>query len=340
MNLRQPRSRSRQAYAQPPKTKSLRRLKIVAALVIIGIAISVSLILNGTSHANTNGSPLKSGWSGFCLDDYRDKTNVAGNQVDIWSCNNSPAQDWDLSMTHIKHQDNDCLNVVNVSKIDISACSDDPSQVWLRDGSGYINPNTGLCLTAPASGQGQLLQLGSCTQLSSPAQNWQPTINYQTYSCPSDQAQAVACNAVKEWVSWQANPNSHLSLLNRYTGNASYEEWCADFVSYIFKESGHPFTSGNYNGWDENDANQLRSMGFTYHSASGYTPKIGDVGYFNYNDGHVEIVIVGGKHPTFVYGNSATIDPTTGNGDMATNTVLSLPKLGQIQYYLSPTSST
>jgi hypothetical protein len=322
------------------KTKAKLPFKKVVILLVVSLVISVSFIISGTSHANTSNSPIKSGWKGFCLDDYRGKTNDPGNQVDIWPCNNSPAQDWDVTMTQIKHSDSDCLNVVNSSKIDIANCSDNPSEVWLRDGSGFLNPNTGLCLTSPNQGQGQLLQLGSCTQLSSPPQSWRPSINFLTYKCPSDQSRAVACNAVKEWVAWQASPNAHLNLLNKYTGNSSYEEWCADFISYVFKESGYPFTGGSYAGWDENDANQVQSMGFTYHSAAGYTPKAGDVAYFNYNNGHVEIVIVGGKYPTFVYGNSATIDETTGNGDMATNTLLSLPKLGQIQYYLSPTSST
>jgi hypothetical protein len=340
MNKRYPSSRSRLVQDQSKKRiRPIRLSKLVAALVLV-ITISVSLIVNGTSHAGTSGAPIKSGWNGFCLDDYKGKTNDTGNQVDIWQCNNSPAQDWQLSMTKIKHADSDCLNVVNNSKIDVETCSDNPSQVWLRDNSGYLNPNTGLCLSADVTGQGQLLSLGSCTQLLSPNQTWHPTSDYKTFNCPKDQPGAVACNAVKQWDNWQTNGSSHISLLNKYTGNSSYEEWCADFISYVYKESGYPFTKGNYASWDENDANQLRNMGFTLHLAGEYLPKAGDIAFFNYNDGHAEIVIVGGKHPTFVYGNSATIDPTTENGGMATSTVLNLPKLGHIEYYLSPTSST
>jgi len=78
-------------------------------------------------------------------------------------------------------------------------------------------------------------------------------------------------------------------------------------------------------------------MGFTQHYANtGYIPKTGDVAYFNYNGGHVEIVVSGGSKPTFVYGNSATIDPTTGNGEMEANTETSDGSLGQLVYYLSP----
>ena len=121
-----------------------------------------------------------------------------------------------------------------------------------------------------------------------------------------------------------------------YTDGAPYEEWCADFVSYIYKEAGYPFTGGETNGWDENNANKIQFMGFVKHDPANYTPKPGDVGYFNYNGGHVEIVISGGAHPTFIYGNSATIDPTTGNGQMESNTIVQDGSLGHLVYYLSP----
>ena len=77
-------------------------------------------------------------------------------------------------------------------------------------------------------------------------------------------------------------------------------------------------------------------MGYTIHYAStGYLPKPGDVAFFNYSAGHVEIVISGGKQPTFIYGDSGTIDPTTGNGQMKANTILGNVS-GQVVYYLSP----
>jgi cell wall-associated NlpC family hydrolase len=146
----------------------------------------------------------------------------------------------------------------------------------------------------------------------------------------------VACYAEKEWTTWQSGGISHDTLLNSYTNGSPDEEWCADFVSYVYKEAGYPFTQGSSNGWDENNANYIQYMGFAMHSASsGYVPKPGDIAFFNYNAGHVEIVVSGGSHPTFIYGDSATIDPTTGNGQMKANTILS-DSDGQIVYYLSP----
>ena len=77
-------------------------------------------------------------------------------------------------------------------------------------------------------------------------------------------------------------------------------------------------------------------MGFSYHNASSYTPRPGDVAYFDYSGGHVEIVVSGGPTPTFVYGDSANIDSSTGNGEMEANTIISDGSMGQVLYYLSP----
>ena len=321
---------------EQPKQRSFKKLFVVILAITV---VCISWLFLGTSHASPIGVPVKSGWSGYCLDDYRDKT-VADNQVDIWPCNNTQAQDWALSLTQIRHGTSQCLTVNTAAKIDLDDCSDSANQVWLKDSDGYINPNSGLCLGAPSASQGALLELQICSDLSSSSRAWSTSFDYVNYKCGNDQASSVACYAVKEWMSWQANPADHGAMLNNYTGQAAYEEWCADFVSYVFKEAGYPFTNGNYAGWDENIASQIQNQGFTYHDANGYTPHVGDEAFFDYPGGHVEIVVSGGKSPTFVFGNSNFTDPTTGNGGMATNTRLSDSSLGVVQYYLSPNSST
>jgi hypothetical protein len=302
------------------------------------VIFSISLL--GTSHASTNGVPIKSGWSGYCLDDYNNLSNSANHQVDLWPCNNSEAQNWQLTMTQLKHGQNDCLTARSVTTIVLDGCTSSATQVWLRDQSGYINPKSGLCLTASNSGQGQLLNLASCTVLNTPAQSWTTSFNYNKYNCSGSQGNVVACNTVKEWISWQAINSNHINLLSNYTAGSSYEQWCADFVSYVYKESGHPFSNGNYNVWDENIASQIQNQGFIYHPAQGYTPQPGDVAFFDYPGGHVEIVVSGGPSPTFIYGDSTTADPTTGNGNMETNTITNEGSFGQVVYYLSPSSST
>ena len=309
-----------------------------AVLVLLVLSIVMSWLFFGISHAAGKGIEIKSGWSGFCLDDHKSIT-ATGNSVDLWHCNNTSAQKWQVNLTHISFNDNLCLAADSMSKLTLNICSQASNQVWLRDNDGFINSMYQRCLTA-ASENSSKLSLSSCNFLSNPSQEWQVNINYSTYPCSGTQGQIVACNAIKEWVKWTNEPNNHIALLNKYTAGASYEDWCADFVSYVFKESGHPFTNGNFNGWDENIANDIVNQGFSVRSNRNYIPQAGDVAYFNYPGGHVEIVVVGGKTPTFIYGDSANIDPTTGNGNMEANTIKKDATLGQVQYYMSPNSST
>lgn len=339
MNIREA-SSSRRVYhqiqqsSQPPKKHRFGP----ALVLLIFIASIISWISLGTSHASSIGSPVKSGWSGYCLDDYRSKL-ISGNQADLWACNGTGAQDWQVNLTQIVHDNNLCLTADSATKITINTCSQAASQVWLRDDKGFLNPDLGLCLTAGSSGEDQQLTLTDCKNMTSPEKSWTPNIDYSTYPCTGDQGQMVACYAIKEWINWTTEPNNHEALLTEYTGGAPYEEWCADFVSYVYKEAGYPFSNGNYDGWDENIAGDIVDQGFAVDDGN-YVPQPGDVAYFDYPGGHVEIVVSGGKKPTFIYGNSATIDPTTGNGEMAANTITNDPALGSLQYYMSPNSST
>ncbi len=311
---------------------------------LISILLAVGLIkLSGGNASAASGLKLRSGIGGYCLDDYTGKL-ASGNPVDAWGCNGSSAQSWSVTYDTIEHAGKYCLSVVGNSKnagakIVLNACDSAPGQIWLRYKSGYINPNSGLCLSTSSSGPSSQLSLNSCNQLGDANETWTPE-NYNGKviglpSCDGTEGQKVACEASTEWAHWQ-NSNDHLALLNTYTDNAPYEEWCADFVSYVYKQAGYPLT-GAYDGWDENDANNLQNYPeFTEHQASsGYVPKAGDIAWFNYDGGHVEIVVAGGKQPTFVYGNSGEIDPTTGNGDMRANTLTSDGSEGQLVYYLS-----
>ena len=338
MNIREvtPRHRNSKLSEKKP-TKERRAGLVLVALVFLAATMSWTLL--GTSHASTKSGQIKSGWSGYCLDDYKSKLS-SGNQVDLWNCNGSSAQDWNVDLTHISRDGNLCLTADSKTKVTVNTCNQDPSQVWIKDDTSFINPGLGLCLTANKSGQDQSLSLDSCTNLSDSSKSWSPYVDLLNYQCTGSQGQLVACNATKEWIRWTTQSNNQLSLLGAYTGGASYEEWCADFVSYVYKESGYPFTNGNYGGWDENTAPDIVNQGFTIDQQPNYQPKAGDVAYFDYNGGHVEIVVVGGKNPTFIYGDSGTTDPTTGNGDMAANNITQKPGEGSLQFYLSPNSST
>ena len=319
-------------------TKSSVKHSYHVLMFMLILSIVMSWLFFGVSHAAGKGSEIKSGWSGYCLDNHK-SNNANGNPVDLWRCNNTVAQKWQVTLTKITNSNNLCLTADSNTKITLDICSQSPNQVWLRDNDGFLNSKYQRCLTAPSENSSNLI-LSSCNFLTSSSQKWLDNIDYATYSCSGTEGQIVACNAIKEWVKWTSEPNNHIALLNKYTDGASYEDWCADFVSYVYKESGHPFSNGNYQGWDENIANDIVNQGFSVRSANNYQPSPGDVAFFNYPGGHVEIVVAGGKNPTFIYGDSATIDPTTGNGNMEANTILRDASLGQIQYYMLPNSST
>jgi hypothetical protein len=294
-----------------------------------------------TTHAYAvSPSSIKSGVNGNCLDVAQDN-DKSGAVVDNYSCNGSDAQDWSVDTVSIKH-DGLCLNVASDSqkagaKVNLSSCdADSPGQVWLADHGGIYNPNAKLCLIDPNSVTSAQLELGTCSNAAD--EQWSSSMLTLDCSNVSGEGAKVACYAESDWETWQSGSISHTALLNTYTDNAPYEEWCADFVSYVYKQAGYPFT-GAYAGWDENNANNVVNYGFTQ-NASNYVPSPGDVGFFSYTGGHVEIVIAGGAHPTFIYGNSATIDPTTGNGQMEANTILQDGNRGSLLYYLSPSSSS
>ena len=313
------------------------------SVILLSIAGLIAFIIFriGTGSADALHASIRSGTSGYCLDDYKDGLK-SGNKVLLWGCNTSSAQDWTVSGDRIKHGTS-CLTVrdnqkTSYSPVVIADCdATAPGQVWLKDKTSYFNPNSTMCLTAPRPKQPVVI--APCGSAHAGNQTWTPVTpktTTQADACHGSEGELVACYAEREWVLWQSGTVSHEDLLAKYTDGAPYEAWCADFVSYVYKEAGHPFTQA-YDGWDENTADAIQNYGFTMHLASsGYIPKPGDIAYFDYIGGHVELVVSGGSTPTFIYGNSGTIDPTTGNGQMKANTIVDDQSDGKLVYYLSP----
>jgi hypothetical protein len=328
---------------EPPRHHYRKRWVLFSLAIILaaGAYFNLGTTNFGIAHADVTHNAIRSGLSGACMDVFHSGTK-SGTVIDTASCNGSAAQDWVTTDTSIQQEKtNSCVAVNADGSIVLDDCSQVPGEVWLREQQGYFNPNTTKCLSAP--GNGQQLRIASCNNLSSANEAWIPDSDAQAPACSGSQSQMVACEAVKQWQAWQAAGSNHESLLTTYTDGTPYEEWCADFVSYIYQQAGYPFTNGSADGWDENDANSVQYMGFTIHMVgSGYVPQTGDVAFFNYPGGHVEIVVSGGSNPSFVYGDSAQTDPTTGNGEMKSNTILqddsSTP--GQVEYYMTPNANT
>jgi hypothetical protein len=323
-------------------------LRGLVLLLILAFAIFAVFRLVA-SHASADGPAIESGVSGYCLDIQNEK--ISEPAVSTGRCSGVNGNDWTISDLAIKHGTNECLAVqadatVRGAAIVANTCSQAPGQVWLRNQGGYKNPNSDSCLSLPDGQTGQQLVLAACAP-TQPTQTWKavtgkPNANGQLAATPScaaisSEGPRVACYAEQEWTTWQSGSPSHNTLLNNYSDGNGYEEWCADFVSYAYKEAGYPFSNGERDNWDEYLADDVQYDGnFTVHQAGSYTPQPGDIAYFDYPGGHVEIVVGGGPTPTFIYGDSGTVDPATGNGDMATNTITSDGAAGQVMYYLSP----
>lgn len=333
-------------YARAP-LKSKKRLSRRLLFYAISIVLILLVFKVATFHISSAIPEIKSGIDGYCLD-ARGDSSALNAVIDSWSCNGTDAQHWVATNSTLVHDKKSCLSVLGNGsslgdKIVSSPCSGKSGQIWIAAADGYENPASAACLEIPSSQTDKQLLLGSCTHLTEPNAAWMPATYNKNSSvgaylgCRGVEAQRVACVAAQQWALWHSGSVSHSSLLNTYSEGNGYEEWCADFVSYVYKQAGYPFLYGERDNWDEYYAPNIQNQGFIYHSAAGYIPRAGDVAFFDYNGGHVEIVAVGGAKPIFIYGDSGTIDKTTGNGDMAENSITNDGYSGQVIYYLSPT---
>ncbi|MGH7233980.1 MAG: ricin-type beta-trefoil lectin domain protein, partial [Candidatus Saccharimonadales bacterium] len=319
-------------------------IMLVVSAFLIWASVAVASLRPASADAPI--SEFRSGQPGYCLSASSSKI-ASGTPAVVTLCNGSSAQNFSLSGEHIIIEANYCLSAVG-SSVEINSCNvNSVNQDWKSDSVSYLNLANNNCLSLTNDNISKPLVTASCANLESLSETWVPSVwsgnsisNSSDPTCnQSDLGQRVACMAKRQWLTWQTDPKLHPALLYDYTAGNSNEEWCADFVSYIYMQAGAPFSNGErgQNGWDEYDANNIINQGFTYHSVdSGYIPSPGDIAYFNYQDGHVEIVVSGGAHPTFIYGDSGVIDPITGNGDMAENQITSDGNAGQLEYYLSP----
>lgn len=105
--------------------------------------------------------------------------------------------------------------------------------------------------------------------------------------------------------------------VNKYT-DSTLEFWCADFVSWVYKQAGTPFTGGSSGGWRYPGVSGLRAWfekngTYTLNSSS-VTPKPGDV-YITAGESHTGIVekVKGGRVYT-ISGNTSTKEISNGVG--------------------------
>jgi hypothetical protein len=81
--------------------------------------------------------------------------------------------------------------------------------------------------------------------------------------------------------------------IQKFLGSSPGEFWCADFVSWVYNEAGHPFSGGQDGGWRVANVSVMHdwllSNGSWFDAGSPEDPKPGDVITFR-DDDHVGIV--------------------------------------------------
>jgi hypothetical protein len=148
----------------------------------------------------------------------------------------------------------------------------------------------------------------------------------------------VICLARQEVVAWQQPGIQRNVLCNKYGAGNPCEEWCADFVSWVYKQAGYPFTPDRIAAvqgiWDMS----LRSPNFHFHPAAGYTPKPGDIAIHKIGRSHTNIVVdVTGNRITLIGGDQG---PGPYGGPNSNSIVSQVyqegPTLGGTNGYVSP----
>jgi hypothetical protein len=106
--------------------------------------------------------------------------------------------------------------------------------------------------------------------------------------------------------------------VNKYT-DSTLEYWCADFVSWVYKQAGTPFKGGSSGGWriasvEGVQAYMERSGTFHTNGQDSPDPKPGDVYVIN-NGEHIGIVVkVEGNKLYAISGNTSTENYANGVG--------------------------
>ncbi len=126
---------------------------------------------------------------------------------------------------------------------------------------------------------------------------------------PGDVRQAIVQLAQQELQSWQGGQLQPGSGALKYIPSKNIEDWCADFVSWVYNQAGVPLSDGD-NG-NVSSVLQIQSIGqsgannFSYHDAAGYNPKPGDIAvHIGSGIEHVTLVVaVDGNNITLIGGN-------------------------------------
>jgi hypothetical protein len=118
-----------------------------------------------TTAINSAAAPVGAitGYQGLCIDD-RGALTANYNPIQVYTCNNTSAQQWTVGSNGTLQVFGMCAdvnggNTTNGTAVDLYTCNGTGAQVWAAQPNGeLVNPRSGKCLEDNASG-------GSGTQL-------------------------------------------------------------------------------------------------------------------------------------------------------------------------------
>ena len=186
-------------------------------------------------------------------------------------------------------------------------------QQWMGELNNLVtqSPSTAsVSSTSSSSSTSQSLQSNSSGSCSVNCQS-------STSSNLSQVRQQVVCLAQAQLSLWEGQPgytsNGSNNFTYAHTGYLGYsqnrsEEWCADFISWIFNQAGDSLSQPNWSISSVETIANIQNPNFTIHNqGTPYTPQPGDIViHYNTTEGyyHINLVVaVGGNSITLIGGD-------------------------------------
>ncbi|QMU69702.1 ricin-type beta-trefoil lectin domain protein [Streptacidiphilus sp. P02-A3a] len=140
---------------------------LVGAVVLVAATLGFVGALATTAEAATSGAIT--GYQGLCLDDFAG-SSADGTIVDLYGCNNTPAQQWTVASNNTLQINGKCLDITGASTADgalveLWDCNGGGNQVWQQGANNtLVNPASGKCLDDPgfSTANGTQLDIWDC----------------------------------------------------------------------------------------------------------------------------------------------------------------------------------
>ena len=156
-------------------TKLKQRLLAVAAAVALVFGVGTA-IAHHASAATVTASGAITGYQGLCLDD-RSASTADSNPIQVYTCNGSSAQTWNVESDNTLQVLGKCLDVTgagtaNGTLVQLYTCNGTGAQQWVPQSNGeLLNSNSGKCLDDTGfGGSGTQAQIWACADSSN--QQW------------------------------------------------------------------------------------------------------------------------------------------------------------------------